>query len=277
MDLDNAYAQGFKMQISKCDRMGKRSQEVQQFVTQKNSSYVRGFVDNYRLDVQTKLRCGRTSHQCGNSCVPKTKKCRNSKRRSPNDLIQSVNIDAIVETEEDKIRNLPYERAVIIDPKTGRVLAHTGRRGSVNSVYFTDEELDLMKGAIVTHNHPSRHGLDGWDGDESDPRLKGNSFSIEDIYLASEIEFAEVRAAGEGWNHSLKPPLSGWNNDYFRAKIKPTYQYYQEQVYTEFYNKISYGRMDHKQASADFWHEVIRRTSNELGMQYSRNPAKVKR
>ena len=56
------------------------------------------------------LKCKKSSHQCGNACVPKTKKC-----RTPGKLrLPEQQLTKIVHEIEDKIKDEPIEHAVVI-------------------------------------------------------------------------------------------------------------------------------------------------------------------
>ncbi|PHJ64919.1 hypothetical protein VF04_03785 [Nostoc linckia z7] len=121
-----------------------------------------------------------------------------------------------------------------------------------------------MRGAIVTHNHPNL----GWS--KNDARSKGLSFSASDVEVACKANMAEIRAVSSGYRHSLKPPPSGWNENFWRSQVSPTYKKYEKQVYGEYLTQILTGRKKVDQAEADYHHEVIKRTASQLGMNYSR-------
>ena len=205
------------------------------------------------------LKCKKSSHQCGNACVPKTKKCRTpAKLRLP-----EQELTKIVHEIEDKIKDEPIEHAVVID-SNGKVLLH--KTGDRTSVEFSWEEVDAMKGAIVTHNHPNL----GWGKD--DARSKGLSFSFADITLAIISEAKEMRAVSHGYRHSIKPPPKGWDrnlSDVYQNSID-VYNKHQNKVYWDFVGQVTTGKMRRDVAEANFHHEVNRRTAKDLGMIYKR-------
>src|SRR6266508_5311444 len=91
---------------------------------------------------------------------------------------------------EDEIRGLYHEVAYIIDPN-GNVT--TQREGTHMSV---DLPIELMRGRIVTHNHP-----------------RGTSFSVEDIQTLLGARAAEIRAVSVGYDYSMKlPPDTEWED-----------------------------------------------------------------
>lgn len=73
-----------------------------------------------------------------------------------------------------------FEVATIIDPNTGEVVLV--KPGTSNQVEFDALEQKLLKGTILTHNHPG-----------------GSSFSGADIIFAHDYELAEIRVtSGSG-------------------------------------------------------------------------------
>lgn len=219
-------------------------------------AYLNSFL-TVRLD-QKKLKCSANSHQCGNACVPKTKRCRPSKT-----IIRKV------EALENKIKDLPYERAISVDPITGKVLLNKG--GQQTRVDFTAEEMDVLRGSILTHNHPNVGNFK-----PSDPRGKGVSFSPDDVRAACILDLTQIRAVSSGYRHTLEPPDAGWNYLYWGFKVKPTYKKHERQVMNDFIGEILSGKKSAPQAEADYHHEVIKRTAQELGMKYERTPIRRK-
>jgi hypothetical protein len=216
------------------------------------------FVNSVRRD--RVLKCKANSKQCGDACVPKSKKCKGEDGDSVDAKVQ-----AKVEYLEDKIKDLDYERALFIDPKSGKVLLN--KAGEQTSVSFTPEETGLMKGAIVTHNHPNAFGYP-----PNHPASKGLSFSEADVKAACIAEAGEMRAVSSGYRHVLRPPQEGWNGANWAFKVEPSYKRNENQVMNEFINEISSGRRTIASAEADFHHEVISRTAKETRMYYKRTP-----
>lgn len=95
---------------------------------------------------------------------------------------------------EDKIRNQKFESAAVIDKNGNQVFFKDGAKSQVQ---FTPDEVASMKGASLTHNHPS-----------------GSMFSNEDIGLMVGADLQEIRATtssgktfslsrGEGYTDDL--------------------------------------------------------------------------
>lgn len=221
-----------------------------------SASYVEGLL-KARLD-RTSPQCTPKSVLCGEVCVPKSKRCRkNQTTKNKSKWLSKIN------DVEKEIRSLPYERAVVVDPR-GKVLID--KKGNKTSVGFTQSEFDAIKNTVVTHNHPNL----GWSN--KDERSRGLSFSNSDLELASTGEVAQIRAVSSGYTHTLSPANTGWNQKYWDTKLSPTYKKHEREVYQEFSRKIITGRMKLDSGEANYHHEVISRTSTELGLNYQRIP-----
>ncbi len=213
----------------------------------------------YQIKLDTKnLKCSNISKQCGGACVPKNKRCKSTT------LQQNFNINFVLSREESKIRNLPKERAVCINPRTGVVELDTGNRGTQTSIYITPKERILMKGKIMTHNHPNI----GFP--PNDPRATGVSFSDADVSFACYNELAEIRAVSTKYNHSLKPPTNGWNQNFYDLKVKPARVRHEKEVYNELVTQILNNEITPEFAEIQYHHEVMNRVAASTGLKYKR-------
>lgn len=75
---------------------------------------------------------------------------------------------------EDKIRNQSYESAALIDKDGNQIFFKDGEKSQVQ---FTPDEVASMKGAVLTHNHPS-----------------GSMFSNEDVAMMVGGDLYGIRA-----------------------------------------------------------------------------------
>ena len=94
---------------------------------------------------------------------------------------------------EDQWRNEVVEHGAIIALDGAIVVT---RVGTANSVHFTAQQLILVAGITLAHNHPH-----------------GHSFSVEDIELAAEYQMSEMRVVTSqfrhfAWNFSNIDPLN---------------------------------------------------------------------
>lgn len=93
--------------------------------------------------------------------------------------------ESLIATEE-------FEVAAAFDQDGGFLLRP--RIGGADAVDFYDEEIALLRGSVVTHNHPD-----------------GNVFSGEDAAFASEHGLLEMRAVlSDGIVYSLRKPFDEW-------------------------------------------------------------------
>lgn len=89
---------------------------------------------------------------------------------------------------EDVIISQDYESAGIYDEAGNIIFIKDGEKSSVS---FSKFEIDSMKNAILTHNHPS-----------------GGPFSVQDLIMLGHAQLAEIRAIGRGtdWDYVMSNP-----------------------------------------------------------------------
>jgi hypothetical protein len=102
----------------------------------------------------------------------------------------SATLRAALYREEDRIRHDTVETAIVFDLRGNELFRRTGDEQAVD---FSDDELALMRDAILTHNHP----ID-------------LPFSYADLELASVNDLAMIRAVSPGFRHALWRPTGGW-------------------------------------------------------------------
>lgn len=105
---------------------------------------------------------------------------------------------------EDDIRNDEYESAYVFNRDGKQIWQRQGARDRVR-VQFAEKEKQMVKGGIITHNHPPNLKFE-----KSDPRYDGGSFSIEDIEISAFYELLEVRAVSQAFRHSIVAE-NGWD------------------------------------------------------------------
>jgi hypothetical protein len=100
--------------------------------------------------------------------------------------------------DEIRIRSQHYETAAVYDANGNEIFVKDGNGNSVN---FTPDEIEKLKGAVLTHNHPTSGPL-----------------SDDDVFLAVHRGLREIRAVGrdgslyqlgttnpEGWTDGSSP------------------------------------------------------------------------
>lgn len=141
---------------------------------------------------------------------------------------------------EDAIRHQDYESAAVIAP-SGNTLFF--KDGEVSHVDFTVQEGAMMKGNVMTHNHPA-----------------SGVFSVEDIYCFTGNQMAEIRATNRsGITYSLKR-VDGFTvdkgfrfADEYEKQMAVSIKTAQTKLDNLGYqNKIWYGEITQEQANTDF-------------------------
>ncbi len=151
---------------------------------------------------------------------------------------------------ELRIRSLLHEEALALDHE-GRVLQ--AKRGFGSGVSFTEAEVERMRGAAVfTHNHPA-----------------GNSFSPQDVALASTLQFRQLRVVTPQWTHVLQAGPAGWSEKDW-PRLDEAGQRAFLVVTDEFQEAIRRRRLSISEANAEFWHCVWERVAEAEGLDYER-------
>jgi len=163
---------------------------------------------------------------------------------------------------EKQIFGNRFESAYVVNMQ-GQTLLY--KKGEQYSVSFNEDELKLMQGSILTHNHPR-----GWEYMEWDPRRQGNSFSPDDIFLAHKAQLGEMRAVTPVWRYSMKPPPGGWDLDLYFNKVGPAFREAEAYVHRRFLRLVNNGKMISAEAEARHFHEIWKRVAKKTGLVYNR-------
>ncbi|MBC7882116.1 MAG: hypothetical protein H7Y37_12380 [Anaerolineae bacterium] len=156
---------------------------------------------------------------------------------------------------EDEIRNERIEIAKAFDAEGNLVFEKRGSQE--DSLSFTSEQLVLLFGTIVTHNHPYPEGTE-----------QSVSFSEEDVELAATLELLELRAVTPTHTYSLRPADNGWDADYWERILKPTFQAIQNTMRRQDLRNIRSGNLTVEQANQDYWEKIWLRTTQALNLRY---------
>lgn len=166
-------------------------------------------------------------------------------RKAIEDLGDQPNEDTFTslhEFESSIIKN-KFETAAIYG-QDGKLIFK--KKGAKSSVSFTNEQLKLMKGAVVTHNHP-----------------QGSPFSYADLMVFSGYDLKEMRAAGQYYTYIMRNS----NN------VKLT-----KQKFGELYDQALYlsAKKHYKEnlSDNDALHYALEELANLAGVEYERKPAK---
>lgn len=147
---------------------------------------------------------------------------------------------------EGKIRKQEYESACVIDKEGNQLLFKDGEKTEVS---FNWQEVSLMKGATLTHNHPS-----------------SSTFSVEDVKIFVNRELQEIRAVGSNGNTHILRRVNEVKNTAFEFN---TTNYEKESKFIESYIKKYSNSVRKAQADLDSrgFREKIR--SGEITQEYA--------
>lgn len=125
---------------------------------------------------------------------------------------------AAVNVAEKKIYKDKVETAILLDSKGNTIFMESS--GATNYVQFTPEQLSKMKGANLTHNHPSN-----------------STFSGADISLLTYRELNSIRATGENRTYQLTKINGNFPRNEFAKAFTEAYNRNKQTTDKE-YNKI---------------------------------------
>lgn len=288
----DSYWQGRAMQESQASRYAGFARRSQ------SAAYAEGFLN--RADSREKSKCsGSTSIACGRTCISSEHQCHlgsaevrtqakwavaqakllrlgMSSSASPASSEATVpqglgglssasftrNEAAIakrLKLVEDDIRGITDREDMVAIDNDGKVI--TRIRGEATSVGISPEVAVRLRGATITHNHPT------WRYAPDDPRLQGRSFSLPDISAATQLDLGEMRAAAPGYTYSLKPGKNGWGN--YPLMIQPTYTKHAVLTHMELSKAIREGKKTANQAEAEFQGMIVQRVAKDMGWTYT--------
>lgn len=156
--------------------------------------------------------------------------------------------EQILKTVEDKIRAQTFESAAAV--KDGKLLYF--KDGEAKSVLFSDAEVSLMKGAILTHNHPS-----------------SRSFSKADVSLFYQAKMSEFRAVGTRSNNYLRRTTE--TKDLTPQQAQEVYRNAEDETLFDLGKKIDAGTISIEEANWIHHDLVMKKVSKELNLFYERN------
>lgn len=263
-----------------------------------------------RKDARDRNKCsGKTSYQCGRTCISKDKRCRikdQGVKQEAGTLVQvarqlsglekglikafgytpidsiparsgpeisSTELQKVVEGTEDSVKdNDKFETLFFIDPKTGqKLLELPGGKTAVNPFFEADTIAEIRKRRpVVTHNHPWLES----DGIDS----MGVSLSGPDISTAAFLNTSQVRAVSAGYRHVMTSPPGGWNKRYQSTEgvmeIRQMYEENQTRVAIGLAEDFQKGKITMAEVSEQLSHRTTALTARQLGATYTRTPIK---
>lgn len=149
---------------------------------------------------------------------------------------------------EDEVRADDFETARVVTPEGIEVFTET--QHEPHSVNFTGAQNALMKGNILSHNHPS-----------------GGSLSEADARVAHGRDLEEIRAVGtlkstgQKVEYVIKRPTTGWKSWYSSKGPADDYDILDNEVGRELMRKATAGEITNQQANDAHMHEIWTRMS----------------
>lgn len=168
--------------------------------------------------------------------------------------------DRAIAVAEETIRNNRYETAVAYDSKGNLLL---NKKGGSRSVHFTGSEVENLKDAVFTHNHPSALGQIG-------VRAIGTSFSHQDLAFAVNANLKEMRAVTPTYTFSVKRPKNGWGVT--PKQVRAAYDRAERAVKREmdrYLNIVGRNRTSYDRANASYYNQINKRVADKFGWEYS--------
>lgn len=151
---------------------------------------------------------------------------------------------------EDKIRNQNFESAALF--KDDKLIFF--KDGEKSHVEFDDEEVSKMKGAVLTHNHPS-----------------GSSFSTADIMITWKQQIKEIRAVtNKEYNYRIEVPKKSKFYKLSQQEIRDFMKSATDQAYAIIDDKIARKEINREQAEKEFSHEKNKKFAEMVKIIYER-------
>lgn len=149
-------------------------------------------------------------------------------------------------TIEEKIRHEKLETGTLINADGQTILQ---RVGEPDKVRFPEAALQRGMGATFTHNHPG-----------------GTSFSLDDVALAAEFQFGELRVVAPLQRFIMQPGRS-WPSP---GDIETAYNDVFRHAQLDVHNRVTAGELHAKFKGAETMHVLWERVAKQFGMKYTR-------
>lgn len=154
------------------------------------------------------------------------------------------------------------EWAVVLDRNGDEIFR---QRGDQRQVEFTDDQLDKMRGQILTHVHPPS------------PPLHDQPPSTDDALLLADAGLQELRVVTEKYHFKLESPepekakglVVGW---------KDSFRHQRTQTRRSLQNRVDQGKLSQEEADAEWQasepedqHKAWQDTARQFGFSYQRS------
>lgn len=152
-----------------------------------------------------------------------------------------------------------YESAAAYD-RAGKPLFI--KDGATSAVEFTDDEIGMLGGAVLSHNHPM-----------------GSSFSDAAVAFFIRNGLDEIRAVGERYTYRLTgtpPQIGALDRDTVAMNAYRRWRDHYYSLMTGFRNKVANGEVSADDAWLEHSNAILERLASEYGLKYERTPSDAK-
>lgn len=143
-------------------------------------------------------------------------------------------LQAELDRVERQLRNLAHEAAYAFT--IGGDLLFTATSNVATRVDFSDEQIEMMNGAVLTHNHPG-----------------GLSLSEQDVRLAMHAGLRQVRAVTHTHRYWINRPEAGWTPEN-RHRLAIAIAVERAVIRSELIRSVQQGRLTTEEANAQLHH-----------------------
>lgn len=147
---------------------------------------------------------------------------------------------------EKQLLENAHETALVYDLSGKEIFR---KEGGASSVVFTAYEGEILRGAVLSHNHPSNGPL-----------------SDSDIFGLWHFQMAEVRAVTTHGVFSVKQPAA-WSIEPNAKELRKRFLYWQNHFYKPIERRLLSGRLTEDEADYLIQRLIMRRLSREYGFE----------
>lgn len=151
--------------------------------------------------------------------------------------------------DEKIIHGYKDEHAIVYD-SSGQRIFH--KKGEKHKVEFTEEEIQNMRGGVLTHNHPL-----------------GATFSETDIYMLKTANLSQIRAVGRDGIYVLKRPKYWPDGLSTFQKIQKEYNRIDASLKEIMEKEFVQSDMTIEDYNIIYQNRIIEKLSEEFGLDYS--------
>lgn len=160
-------------------------------------------------------------------------------------LAEPTDVLSFIESKEEEIRSLPYEKCYAFD-KSGKITLT--KSGTDSEIQFSADEVEKLLGTTFTHNHP-----------------RSVSFSPADIKTACVAGMVEMRVVCSDYTYTINLSENvAFDYKMWEDEIEPLIQKYESTVGRKMLSRIASGELTYQEAISEHWHEIWMLIANDI-------------